>query len=44
MAEAETVTGLLSGEMDRQWAQAKQSEDQRAALSNFINWVSISLR
>jgi len=42
MAEGESVTGMLTGEMDRQWAQAKQSEDQRAALSSFIIVIGVA--
>ena len=36
MAEPEDVTKIVLSEIDRQWGQAKQSEDQRATLSNFI--------
>ena len=33
---------LLSSEIERQWGQARQSEDQRAALSNFIVVIAVA--
>jgi hypothetical protein len=39
---ANEVTTILLNEIDRQWSQAKQSEDQRAILSNFIVVIAVA--
>ena len=36
------ITEILLNEVGRQWSQAKQSEDQRAALSNFIVVIAVA--
>jgi hypothetical protein len=40
--ESSDYTDVLLNEIDRQWSQAKQSEDQRAALSNFIVVIAVA--
>ena len=36
------TTDIILNELGRQWSQAKQSEDQRATLSNFIIIISVA--
>jgi len=35
-------TEIILNDMERQWSQAKQSEDQRATLSNFIVVIALA--
>jgi hypothetical protein len=36
------LTTAILNEIDRQWSQAKQSEDQRLAISNFIVVIAVA--
>ena len=42
MANEKECTDILLNELDHQWSQAKQSEDQRAILSNFIVVIAVA--
>ena len=42
MANIAEVKDIVLNEIDRQWSQAKQSEDQRATLSNFIVLIAVA--
>jgi hypothetical protein len=42
MSDDAEINAIILSEIDRQWSQAKQSEDQRAALSNFIIVIAVA--
>jgi hypothetical protein len=42
MANEKECADIILNELDHQWSQAKQSEDQRAILSNFIVVIAVA--